>query len=204
MRSIDCTKPMFNQTDDLETFSADDLSDPMNYEMKEWQEDESEKVFILTETKDYEFIQSFFRFIEYNNLQDRSIIYGITDWNHEILHTYLNNYNVRLTSFFNPDMMVRYNTFTESFFSMMHTFPQENAYEGYGHGLLVGDFLSELGRETPVFRMKLDAPGFRARLVDHNELVHPGSDRPVEPSYWENEHLYLLEFDEYRYKEVDH
>ena len=86
-------------------------------EMEEWQPEEDEEpsteklVFILPVTTNVDLIHDFFRFLDFNVVHDRSIVYGITDWNDEMLYDHLNNFDVRLTAFWNPGVQKGYSKF---------------------------------------------------------------------------------------------
>ncbi len=183
----------------LETFIVENMEELEELEMLEWTEDPEEKVFIVPVTRDINLIHDFFRFLDFNELHEKSIVYGMTDWNSEVLYSHLNNFDVRLTSFWNPDISSSFSEFEESFYSITGTLPEEKAYEGYGHAILMGDIISKAQQNDGIQHVLLEAPGMAAFLVDHNILEYPGIDRSIMPSYYENKHVYLLGFKDFRY-----
>lgn len=162
------------------------------------------QVYIISETNDFDFIQALFRYIELMHLHEHAVFYGITPLNNQRLYSYLNNYDVRLSSFWDPSVMDIYDDFHESYFNKMHELPNEMAYQGYTHGLLMGDFAQQLKMERPTYRMTLVAPGCSAHFVDHNELVNPRLDKDKgSQSYWENNALLMLGFEDFRYYQLN-
>ena len=183
----------------LESFIVESMEELEELEMTEWMENPEEQVFIVPVTRDYNLIHDFFRFLSFNELHERSIVYGVTDWNNEKLFDHLNNFDVRLTAFWNPSVASDYNTFEESFYSMTGTRPKEKAFEGYGHVLMMADLMKKSTAEERLAGLDLESPGMKAFLVDHNVLEFPGTDRSIEPSYFENKSVHLLGFKDFRY-----
>ena len=185
--------------EDLETFIVENMNELEELEMEEWMENLDQQVFIVPVTRDYDLIHDFFRFLSFNELHERSIVYGITDWNNELLYDQLNNFDVRLTSFWNPDVATEYSNFEELFYSKAGTRPNEKAYEGYGHVLLMAELMQQASVNDRISGLDLESPGMRAFLVDHNTLEFPGIDRSIEPSFFENKSVHLLGFKDFRY-----
>jgi|GEM_PF-6801876 len=198
---------MTNVNNKLETLIVGDMNELELLEMKEWKligQDgkrrmSTNKVFIVPVTRNYNLIHDFFRFLDFNEMHERSIVYGMTDWNDDKLYSHLNNYDVRLTSFFNPATAQEYDNFMEQFFNMTGTIPNEKAYEGYNHLLLMADLMRKANSPSALPNLSLESPGMRVSLVDHNTLEYPKTDDRKKNSYLENQHVYLLDFKNYRY-----
>jgi hypothetical protein len=190
---------MTGATDLLETFIVEDIEELEQLEMIEWTENPNKQVFIVPITRDFNLIHDFFRFLDFNELHEKSIVYGITEWNSDKLYSHLNNFDVRLSSFWNPGIAQNHSPFEESFYTMTGTLPGEKAYEGYGHILLIGELIKEMNNSKDLSDLNLEAPGMRALFVDHNTLESPGLDRLIQPSYLENKSVHMLGFRDFKY-----
>ena len=185
--------------DKLETFIVEDLHELEELEMEDWKENEEQMVFIAPITRNFNLVHDFFRFLAFNELHEKSIVYGMTEWNSEKLYNYMNNFDVRLTSMWNPDVATNYSAFEESFFSRLGILPNSRAYEGYGHIMIMGDFISKMRSGDQLMGLELDGLGMHAKLVDRSQLENPGLDKKVVKTYMENGYVHLLGFRNFRY-----
>jgi hypothetical protein len=193
-------KMLSGDSEDLESIVVDSVQELDEYEMLEYQERDSQTVFIVPLTRTYNMIHDFFRVLEMNELQDKSIVYGVTDWKEEKLIPLINNYDVRLTTFFDHVIDQRYVLFEEQFYSRMGSLPEDIAYEGYNHALLAGEMIKGLNSGTSLSDLDIEAPGVRMQLTDHNNLMDPQLDKAViQDSYWENKFLYIVGYKDFKY-----
>ncbi len=196
-----------NNEDELETFIVEDMNELELLEMEEWKLVDKrgnprlvdDKVFVVPVTRNVNLIHDFFRFLDFNEMHDRSVVYGVTDWNDEKLYNHLNNYEVRMTSFTNPVEQQGNSGFIESFFNKTGTFPHEKAFEGYNHILLMADLIHKMEDGSVNSNLLLNGHGVKAELVDHNDLQNPGVDKSYKPSYLENKSVVLLGYKDFQY-----
>lgn len=204
---------MTGASDPLETMIVETMTDLDLLEMEEWKPEEDDdgniieegeqKVFIVPITRNTNLIHAFFRFLDFNAMHERSVVYGVTDWNAELLYDHLNNYDVRLTSFWNPRSSQEFSPMADRFFSENGTLPNEKAYEGYAHGMLIGRMVASHHEAGALENLSFDGGGMRVKLYDHNQLQNVRLDAGFTPSYFENGFVHLLGFKDYRYFELD-
>ena len=193
-------KLMTGDRQDLTSIVVDSVQELEEYELLEYQERDSQTVFIVPLTRNYNMIHDFFRVLEMNELQDKSIVYGVTEWREEKLIPLINNYDVRLTSFFDHVIDSKYISFEEQFFSRMGTLPEHIAYEGYNHALLMAEMIKALNSGDDILELEVEAPGVKLELVDHAHLVDPQLDKgDIQTTYLENRSLFVIGYENFRY-----
>lgn len=87
----------------------------------------------------------------------------------------------------------------DQFFTTNGTMPDEKAYEGYGHGLLIGNMIRAHADQGDLQKLKFEGGGMQVQLYDHNQLDNPQLDRSYQSSYFENGLVHLLGFEDFRY-----
>ena len=192
---------------DLErlTFSDIDELSEMDLEHLRIDQDsairEEQIVMIIPIARNFNLIQAMIRALQLNELTHRVTIYGVTNWYNDKLIPLMDNMDIRLSSpfFFNLDQ--HYYAFEENFYQSTGILPNRKGFEGYHHGLLLLETINAINKKKGNLNgLHVESLATQLNLLGTNRIKYPGQIEDFEnPPYFENNHLFILGFDENKY-----
>ncbi len=127
------------------------------------------------------------------------VLYGmpILLESNKITFEHYNNLNMRIcrTSYLDRGSE-EVNEFRQSYFERYHTFPTEEVFEGFDMMMFVGRSLKNYGKKFQYFLDTYEASLFQTEF-EVLKVFKPGDDRFKNIQYFQNNHLYILEFKDF-------